>query len=109
AVPTGLGAQKAVSVWALTDRFDSARGQAAAGDYVVVRAVAGETTAGPSRELIPIEDDAAAEVLEAPTSCGARPTMTARAQDRELATADASDGGIERSSPYGPGTESSHW
>src|SRR5699024_6626884 len=46
AVPRGLGAQKGESVWDLTDRFDSARVQAAAGDYAVVRADAGETTAG---------------------------------------------------------------
>src|SRR5699024_7392637 len=36
-------------------------------------------------------------------------TMIACAEDGQLTTADASDGGIERSSPYGSDTESSHW
>ena len=109
AVPRGLGAQKGESVWDLTDRFDSARVQAAAGDYAVVRADAGETTAGPSNELIEIEDGSAAEDLEDSTSCAASSTMIACAEDGQLTTADASDGGIERSSPYGSRTESSHW
>src|SRR5699024_2428994 len=77
--PRGIDAQKGDSVWDLTDRFDSARVQAAAGDYAVVRADAGETTAGPSNELIEIEDGSAAEDLEESPSGAAGQRMNAGA------------------------------
>lgn len=116
--PRGVDARKGQPVWDLADRFDSARVQAAAGDFAVVHAdgddESGETAsddapAGPSTELIEIDDGSLAEDLDDFASCSASSTMIACAEDGQLTTADASDGGVERSSPYGSGTGSNDW
>lgn len=116
--PRGVDAEKGDLVWDLSDRFDNARIRAAAGDFAVVHADAGhdegeaasdDTPAGPTTELIGIDEGSTAEGLDDFADCTASSTLIACADDGQLTAADASDGAIERSSPYGSGADSSDW
>ena len=118
AAPRAVDAQKGKPVWDLADRFDSARVQAAAGDYAVVHADGGDdadgaasddASVGPTTELIDIDDGSTAEDLGDFATCASSSTMIACADDGQLTTVGASDGRIERSSPYGSGKDSRDW
>lgn len=116
--PIGIDAQKGKQVWDLADRFDSARVQAAAGNYAVVHADGGYgasgsasdgSSAGSSTELIEIDAGSTAEGLDDFAECTASSTTIACAEDGQLSVIDASDGNIERSSPYGSDAASYDW
>ena len=118
--PSAVDAQDGKQVWDLSDRFDSARVTAAAGDYAVVHADGTSDTDGPSgssspgsdgplTQLITIDDGSAAEDLENLADCAASSTMIACDQDGELTTISASGGTPETSTPYGSGSEANDW
>lgn len=116
--PKGIDAQTGKQVWDLADRFDSARVQAAAGNYAVVHAYGGygasdTASDGPSTgsatELIEIDAGSTVEDLDDFAKCAASSATIACAEDGQLSVIDASDGHIERSSPYGSDAESYDW
>lgn len=116
--PSALDVQKGNPVWDLSDRYDSARIQAAAGNYAVVHADGADDSSGsashgpsgaPSTELITIDDGSTAEGFDDLASCTASSTTIACDDDGKLTTISASGGSIESSSPYGSGSEGNGW